>query len=509
MDTFGSVWDAADEVADDQSLRALTSARMQVAPVWPFLAASTSDEDFTNRLALSEDRIQAAASAHGVQVVTLAQSLVQDYRTLKAEAASGDGVVKGGKDGCSHDWDFRNHCKKCDAQMSFPKKEAAFYVEDGGDKVGGPYDSKADAQDAIDGKDVSGDDLKVVDGDSDGEDSDGDGDDEDTDGDDNDSDEDQDDDEGEPADKGNPFAKKESALDAAFPVISLTAAVVHQPGETVFVDHFMGHDEHEGRKGVWASVVASPGQHGHEDRADSHLLKPMAPGGTHFFHHFGGLGKTAGYDQEERYYHGSEGWKTGVGSYDEEQGEAAAKHYNWKPHRLYDSISSAVNHLSGGRFHGSPDPREHRDMVGGHTANQDSFNHCNSCDHVYSTYHPDHEKVGHKDVCPNCNDTDHHESLTDVLHDSGYYNHSSQPGDHDGAGEAHSEDNYGDPYGRHDNPRQSSRKTALPDGVDPLQWVVETIPSGEGEAEREAHHDTTVRTATLVSLYADVLSKSE
>lgn len=213
--------------------------------------------------------------------------------------------------------DHDNPYRTAMRQVAVMCKGASFYVTDGGKQVGGPYDTKDDAQDAIDGGDVSGDDLQVSDAsnDSDSDDSGSDdggsgdeesGDDSDDKGgnpfaskgdegsdDDPDDESDQDDDaDSDSDDKGdNPFAKKKASFD--FPVIAATKTaahnVVHQPGETVFVDHFMGHDEHEGRKGVWAQVVASPGQHGQSDRAESHLLKPMEPGGTHFFHHFGSL----------------------------------------------------------------------------------------------------------------------------------------------------------------------------------------------------------------------------
>lgn len=442
MSDFGSVWDAADDVQADQGLRALTSARIQVAPSWSFLAAAKSTEEFSHRLALVEDRLHDAAEAHGVTVEALAKSLADDFRA-----------------------------------------QAAYFVESDGKEVGGPYDDKAAAQAAIDGGDVTGDDLSVTQGGGGDDDSDDDGDDDkDTDGDDSDSDEDQDDAEGEPSDNENPFAKKESSLDALFPVIAFNT-VVHQPGETVFVDHFMGSHEHEGRKGIWATVVASPGQHGHEDRSDSHLLKPMAPGGTQFFHHFGGLKKQAYGDGPTRdyepYYHGQNGFKSGLGSYDHPP-EDEASGSAWKPHRVYDSISSAVNHLGGG------DPRPDH---------MESYNHCNSCDHAYSTNHPEHVTSNGKDVCPNCGDTDFHETVADVLHDS-------RPDDQDPHyGDQGSEDNHGDPYGRSERRHESSRKTALEDGVDPLAWLLTTVPQGEGQAEAEVHHETSQRVASLVDLF--------
>lgn len=522
-DSFASVWDAAgDDAEADQRLRALTSARVQVAPVWGFLAAAQTRQEFGHRFALVEDQVQAAAAERGVTFEVLAKSLADDFRALRTEGA--------------------------------------YYVKDGDKEVGGPYDSKADAQDAIDGGDVSGDNLTVSGGGGDDSDDDGGDDDSDTDGDDSDSDEDADQAEGAPSsdggdddkddDGGNPFAKKESAKKPEpLPVVKLAAGVVHQPGETVFVDHFMGHDEHEGRKGVWATVVKSPGQHPYADRAESHLLKPMAPGGTHFFHHFGGLQTQANdwWSSPEGQAHKTRidnsrraEFKSGVGSYDspEAASEGGIHHSAWKPHRVYDSVSSALNHLSGGEFHGGhPEmsPQEHRDSAQGHRANLEGYNHCPSCDHVYSTNHPDHTGVGAKDTCPNCGHTDHHESLPDLLSENGHYDqhHERTTYDDDHGPDYHGMDgdNYGDPYGRHDQRHEASancpecghgahgsqqckgmkglgacscrvKKTALADGVDPLQWILETVPGGEGQAEAEAHHEG--RTAAIVDRFRAV-----
>lgn len=508
MDTFASVWDVADGAEADQALRALTAARIQVTPVWSFLAVATTPEEFQHRFALVEDRVRESAADHGVGFDVLAKSLVDDFRAT-----------------------------------------AAFYVKDGDKEVGGPYDSKSDAQDAISGGDVSGDDLTVSgsgDNDDDGNDSDGDGKDEDDDNTDEDSDSGSDDDPDDDAsdDDGkddNPFAKKKAAadgvkydcsckkksmLDEAFPVITLTAqhSVVHQPGETVFVDHFMGHDEHEGRKGVWAQVVASPGQHPHADRADSHLLKPMAPGGTHFFHHFGSLAKTAANDaeasqaeSERRNFtaHDHEGYfSEGVGSYS--HGDTLPD----RPHHVYDSLGSAARHL------------EPRELAG--------YGHCQHCDHVFNESHPDAQsrKTWHT-TCLNCGATDIHDNAADNLHES------SQPYDDNGP-DYHGldGDNYGDPYGRMDrhheaakttgaqcrqcgknmnpvdaqvgggkNPicgqcaRDNHKKTALADGEDALALVISTVPGGEGQAEAEVHHETQTRTASLIERFTSVYNE--
>lgn len=187
MTDFSSLWDdASADIEAEASLRALTSARVAVAGCWPFLAAAVDRADLSNRLSLASDSLHEAAAAGGVTVEALADTLVADWKAMQSTAA--------------------------------------YYVTDGGKKVGGPYDDRAAAQQAIDGGDVEGDNLSVSSGDSDsdsGSDSDDSGGDDDVNGDgesdsDGDGNDSPDEDDEEDADKDgdenkNPFAKKDAA----------------------------------------------------------------------------------------------------------------------------------------------------------------------------------------------------------------------------------------------------------------------------------------------------------
>jgi hypothetical protein len=600
---FTSLWDEAGATAEqDAADRRFTAARVACAPVWGFLAAAKSREEFGNRFALVEDRVRYAADEHGADFRALAASLAEDFRSIEPKTANGE--IKGGKSDCSHDWAFDNSCKKCGARLSFPKKavrtlaiykvtagdSSAYYVvdTDTDKKVGGPYDSKEDAQDAISGGDVEGDNLSVSKGggddsdsdDSDDEPRDSDGDSDDSDDSDSDSDSDDEDSKG----GGNPFAKGSSRKVAVG-----THSIVHEPGTDVFVPHWAGDDVHGGQKGVWASVVATPADHGHEDRADSHLLKPKKPGGSLFFHHFGSLGKTAaeftpwhetdaGKEHARRILQSRRAeFKSGLGSYSTPAHDMPEGHHqDWRPHQVYDSVGSLLNHQ--GHFEGSDNPAEHRDSANAHYSDMSSFNHCPSCDHAYSTEHPDHVMVGAKHQCPNCGDTDHHEHVGDILAEGGHYQQRHERTTYDDPGPDYhgmDGDNYGDPYGKFDegspyhqhmhgsrkvaetirmthpeycgayvhggpvctcgqktpdgqtitpypddywhdyhnnggkkySPKKANLRpvVALPDGVDPLEWIVQTVPSGEGEPEKPVEHDEHgVYTATLVERFRDV-----
>lgn len=183
---FVSVWEEAGRDAEaEQSLRALTSARVKAAAFWPFLAAAEDQTDFENRLALATPKIVEAATSSHIQVSDLTDSLRADFGTILAS---------------------RMHTV------------GSFYVETSdGEKVGGPYDTKDAAQEAISGGDVTGDGLKVAEGDSDdsGDDEDGDPDDDGEDGGDTDDAEDAESDTDDDAKDKNPFAKKESSKTAA------------------------------------------------------------------------------------------------------------------------------------------------------------------------------------------------------------------------------------------------------------------------------------------------------
>jgi hypothetical protein len=211
----------------------------------------------------------------------------------------------------------------------------------------------------------------------------------------------------------------------------------------------------------------------------------MAPGGTHFFHHFGSLNKTAHTDDDYR-----RNYQPGVGSYSSHEDYMKGG----KPHGIYDSLGSAEKHLSDRGLDGWPD---------GPTG----YKYCDSCDHVYSQDHPAAAALHpsgkfYDDHCPNCGDTGTHDDAGNMLAESRDYAH-----DHDDHyGVEHSEDNYGDPYGRHDQRMEGSKKTALADGVDPLAWVISTVPAGEGTPEKPVeHNDTQVQlTSALVDRFRAV-----
>lgn len=83
MSDFASVWDDASASAEQaQQERAITTARVASRAFWPFLAAAQSEGEYAHRAALAEDRIAAAASAGGVDVATLSESLKADWVAL-------------------------------------------------------------------------------------------------------------------------------------------------------------------------------------------------------------------------------------------------------------------------------------------------------------------------------------------------------------------------------------------------------------------------------------------
>lgn len=561
-ESFTSVWDdAGDNAEAEQSLRALTAARVQAGRYWPFLAAATSRQDFVNRLALKDAEIEAAAASQGITFEALCRSLAEDFYAIEA------------------------------ARVIAADDSSAYYVVDGdsGKKVGGPYDSKEDAQAAISGGDVEGDNLSVSKGDSD---SDDDSDDE------GDSDDESspDPDEGGEAEGGenekeNPFAKKESALTAQADAehvcktsdgkpIQLGMKVIdYDRRETTVTSPPKSYDladpvchPERGHNGHWWGTCRQDHEHKFGENGcrggtfdGSRMTTRGVTSARKTAHNDAEVSQAA---RESNQPPDHPGFRSGVGSYD----TAQAPGPNWRPHRIYDSVGSALNH------HGGP--------VEGDMSGLAEYNHCPGCDNVYSTGHPQHETVGSKDKCPNCGDTDFHESVPDLAADDRSHRHAGDYFD-----EPHSEDNYGDPYGKMDSyhdfmrnaaktaghdvevsnrpncdickydegkttpadydsrlpkhPQAGSRwanvcqrhfdqygpgttgtgdaqrlldrkasKTAtlfpviaLQDGEDPLEWVEESVPSGEGEPEKpDEHREDIVLTGSLVDKFRQVFT---
>lgn len=402
MTDFASVWDSAgDEAERDQGLRALTSARVRVAPVWGFLAAAKSREEFGHRLALQEDRVREAAEAGGVSFEALAKSLADDFHIL-VEATPAPPRAR----------------RLAIFKVTAGDDSSAYYVEDedSGKKVGGPYDDEDGARKAISGGDVEGDDLKVEKGSG---------------GSDSDSDSDSDKDSDKKSDKGgNPFAKKDSDDD--------------------------GDDDSDDSDSDKDSDKDDDDKGGNPFAKKTSALFPIIamPG-------FG-----MGADEE----------------------------YEDHPH-------SGGNHPTP-----STTPHEHRVIMkmrddSKNSSSPDTL--CDNCGGEFDAYHSLH----HMDKnCPHCGaDPTHHKEM-----DSGEdYHHDDQDphyGDH-----GHSEDNYGDPYGRFDEGSayhqhmQGTLKTALPDGEDPLEWVVQSVPSGEGQPEKPDEHDESLAlTSALVDRFRAV-----
>lgn len=326
---FVSVWDEAGRDAEaEQSLRALTSARVRAAAFWPFLAAATDRSDFENRLALAAPRIEEAAADSGITAEALTASLESDFHSLLAS---------------------RMHIV------------GSFYVTTGdGEKVGGPYDTKADAQDAIDGGDVTGDDLSVSQGDEDSSD---DGDDDKNENDDA-PDDDTDADDGDDDDE-NPFAKKESSK------------VAHNDAEV----------------SQYSSEVANQ--------------------------------------------------RDGMG----------ADHP--VPEHLQHRAQEVLEYRQDAKDSHSPDM------------------HCNNC----GKSHDSGELHQGDDFCPHCGADSRH---MEPLHGAHDYGSDDQ------------DPHYGDDIFSHHYEASKAIfplvKSALPEGVDPLDPIVQTVPSGPGVAEKEIHH---------------------
>lgn len=160
---FASLWtEASRDVDAEAQARALANARVAAAGVWPFLAQARSWADLDNRMALAEDNLSRAASLHGVSSEVLAGSFRQDferYASQRAAAVRTRAVRKRA---------FLVVAESSDSSDSSDDSGAQYYVvdKDSGKDVGGPYDSESDAQDAISGGDFDEDagDLSVADG---------------------------------------------------------------------------------------------------------------------------------------------------------------------------------------------------------------------------------------------------------------------------------------------------------------------------------------------------------
>lgn len=61
-----SVWDDIESPEDHNHKRKLAQSLVATASLEPYLLASTSSDDFDNRVGMAEDRIQAVASEHGI-----------------------------------------------------------------------------------------------------------------------------------------------------------------------------------------------------------------------------------------------------------------------------------------------------------------------------------------------------------------------------------------------------------------------------------------------------------
>lgn len=327
MDDYSLWTEASRDVEAETALRSLTSARVRVAGTWPFLAAATDEGDFDNRLALVEAKIEEAADGTGTSPVVLAQSLRTDWQQLVAS-----------------------------------RKVGSFYVETGdGEKVGGPYDTKDAAQEAIDGGDVTGDGLKVAEGDDDSD----------------------DDSEDEP---------KGDSEDAE--------------GEDADADHAEGDD----------NPFDEDGQ-----RKESKVAYNDA--------------EVSQYSSEVANQRADFG--TGVGSHP-------------VPDHLMHREQEVMSYRNDARQSHSPDT------------------HCNSC----GKFHDSGELHTGDDACPHCGADERHMEPLAGARD--YHRDAEDP-------------HYGDDYTRQ---WQASLfpVVALAEGQDPLERIVQSVPGGEGQAEKEIHH---------------------
>lgn len=489
MNEFTSLWDdATRDVEAEQALRSLTSSRIKAASLWPFLAAAVDDDDFSNRLALVEAGIQEAAAYGGISPDALAASFTADFATLALS------------------------------------RQAVFYVKDGDKKVGGPYDDKESAQKAIDGGDVEGESLTVS---SEGGDS-GESDDDSDRNEDNDDDSEEEKSEGEgddsgadDTDGGNPFAKKDAskvAFNDAEESQASSERATQMAGEhhdhEAEDDEYEGHDyadddqdPHYGRDAHWASKTAMP----------SRVIVPARDGYDDM--HKGTWGDLQPGDRMIG-LDGATVVHTGPSDRSPVSGvplhHVRTNHPEWgdQDHHNY-------------AHEPSPGP----DGDGGVSFYRKSSAKTASHEPIGYTYEADVH-------CPDCAEARHGRSARGFIGEDKHdgegnpvgviapWDETHPHGEHCGTcGERIAEpyDHNPDHCGvdmcsgtvkdgrvlQYPGPRHHHSSLfpviALEDGVDPLAWVVEMAPEGEGEPEKPNSHTTQFTQATMLDRFAAVL----
>ena len=476
MTDFTSVWDEAGDSAEaEQGLRALTAARVQAAAYWPFLSAAVNRDDFVNRLALKDAEIADCAEAQGITFEALVRSLAEDFHAVEAArveakkcSSCGDTMKQTAKGDGSNPLTGvdRYKCENC-SNTSSGKKEGvralaifkvtaaddstAYYVvdEDTDKKVGGPYDDEAGARAAISGGDVEGDNLTVSKGG----------------GDDSDSDSDDDDDDKK---KGNPFAKKDDGDSDSEKDDSDDDGDDDKKGNPFAKKESSAKCEHCGKDGASGTDCSCKRKGGSFNLCSSCKSEHMK--------------ENHGSKKESAHKVAHPGFGMGM---DEE----------------------VEDHTHSGGQHPTPTitPHDHKVVMKMREDSRSGKHPDTMCDGCGDSF--DSRSMHHMDKnCPHCGaDPSYHNDADD-------YDDDQDPHYGDQGG---SEDNHGDPYGKFDEGGAWDQHRhgslfpviALQDGEDPLQWVVDSVPSGEGEPEKpDEHNETLALTGSLIDRFSQVFT---
>lgn len=478
MDDFSLWTEASRDVEAETRLRALTAARVRAAAFWPFLAAAGDQADFENRLALAEAKIAAAADSTGLSAEALADSLREDFKVL-AES--------------------RHLPSAGDPSMGYQQHEVnpdSGYPSTFGDQFHNP--ARKDYWPPR------------------------------------------------PGEHGH-AEYQQGMRDGYQHGLNPTdrEALANHPDPSHYHMGLMdGHNYANGAQGYAMHAAPGPWENGWKRNAPSMWGKNRGR-----MQGFGSLLATGSY-----YVTTSDGEKVG-GPYDDKEGAQAAidggdvegddlkvtqgddsdsddsddsdssdssdsdsdsnddkdsddsddsgddsdddenpfakkKSSRKVAHGPNDPSIQPGNHdVPFGPYSDTQYPLQHARVVKQYRAdalNAQPHMHDAACDNCGATFHQGELHIDDSRHCPACGAPDNNWSDIDGS-DDGY-------DDRDYHAEAHSEDNYGDPYGRMDSYHQHMMGSrlfpvvALQDGEDPLMPIVQSVPQGEGQAEKEVHH---------------------